>query len=159
MAIIPVIYQNGFIKSKVVEFSYNPSPLQSLQHGTEHGPAQINTESSRLQRAQNSSSELMKFCFFLTFQCKHWARLSNQSLTGSRKQMEGTGKQEVVMVILERDKRIGVTEADVSMRKDMSKQGKKRGIDISCRSPPRGKREQVFSSSSITGRSFQETGR
>lgn len=51
--------------------------------------------------AQNSSSSELRYCcFFLTFQCKHSARLSNQSFTGSRKQMEGTGKQEVVMVIL-----------------------------------------------------------
>lgn len=54
--------------------------------------------------AQNSSSsELRWLCFLRTFQCKHWARLSNQSFTGSRKQMDGTGKHDVVMVMLEKE--------------------------------------------------------
>lgn len=54
-----------------------------------------------LECVQNSSSSQLRWlCLLRTFQCKHWARLSNQSFTGSRKQMEGTGKHDDVMVIL-----------------------------------------------------------
>lgn len=50
-------------------------------------------EQEQLQFSVSDKSEASasRACLFRTFQCKHSARLSNQSYTRSWQQMEGTG--------------------------------------------------------------------
>jgi len=50
--------------------------------------------------SEESLASVKRVCFLRTFQWRHWAKLSNQSYTRSWQQIEGTGKQEVVILML-----------------------------------------------------------
>lgn len=46
---------------------------------------------SQFSVSEESDTSASLACLLRTFQCKHWARLSNQSYTRSWQQIEGTG--------------------------------------------------------------------
>lgn len=50
-----------------------------------------NQEQFQFSVSDESEASASRACLFRTFQCKHSARLSNQSYTRSWQQMEGTG--------------------------------------------------------------------